>query len=275
MKDSDGTVIIFRGEPRGGTKQTREFCENEKASVSIDRCREDSEAEASELIVKFVRENRIQVLNVAGPRASEWAEGLLRLSCARSFPDVAAVSDRRTNRGKVALIGEKVCDGRRPPLQKMTVERLRRLEQVFDRVPIYFVTTCTSERRAVLACDAVHDALKCFAASGPDQGGWIGAYVLMPDHLHLFVALDETQTNLSKWMKALKAALSAALRANGHSPPYWQKGFFDHVLRSDESYSAKWDYVRDNPVRAARVSEPSEWPYLGQIFDLDYRRDRV
>ena len=31
--------------------------------------------EASELISKFVRENGIRILNVAGPRASEWVEG--------------------------------------------------------------------------------------------------------------------------------------------------------------------------------------------------------
>jgi len=28
--------------------------------------------------------------------------------------------------------------------------------------------------------------------------------------------------------------------------PHWQKGFFDHVLRSGDSYSQKWDYVREN-----------------------------
>jgi len=33
-------------------------------------------------------------------------------------------------------------------------------------------------------------------------------------------------------------------------PPVWQRGFFDHLLRSDESYAEKWNYVRENPVRA-------------------------
>ena len=35
--------------------------------------------------------------------------------------------------------------------------------------------------------------------------------------------------------------------------PHWQKGFFDHVIRSEESYEQKWVYVRDNPVRAGLV----------------------
>ena len=75
VKDSDGTVIIFRGEPRGGTKQTREFCENKKRPYQLIDADEMSIDEASELISKFVRENGIRILNVAGPRASEWPKG--------------------------------------------------------------------------------------------------------------------------------------------------------------------------------------------------------
>ena len=158
---------------------------------------------------------------------------------------------------------------------KQTVERLRRLEEVFERGPIYFVTACIYERRTILACDSVHDAFELFAKSGSDHGAWVGHYVLMPDHLHVFVALDDAKTNLSRWMKALKGALSKVLRASRQSPPFWQKGFFDHVLRSGDSYSAKWDYVRENPVRAGLVSSADKWPYSGVIFDLEYRRDRI
>jgi putative transposase len=97
----------------------------------------------------------------------------------------------------------------------------------------------------------------------------------MPDHLHLFVAFDDHRANLSDWMKALKGALSANLHAAKEQSPYWQKGFFDHVLRSSDSYAEKWNYVRENPVRAGLVSRWEEWPYLGEVFPLEYRRDRV
>ena len=33
------------------------------------------------------------------------------------------------------------------------------------------------------------------------------------------------------------------------------KGFFDHLIRHSESYSEKWEYVRQNPVRAGLVNE--------------------
>jgi len=55
----------------------------------------------------------------------------------------------------------------------------------------------------------------------------------------------------------------------GMSPSDWQPGFFDHVLRSDESYAEKWNYVRDNPVRAGLVGSAGHWPYQGEIVMVD------
>ena len=75
VKDSDGTVVIYPGELRGGTEQTVRF------SVDLERPRQLIDAskisaeEAAKLIAEFVRENKIGILNVAGPRQSEWPEG--------------------------------------------------------------------------------------------------------------------------------------------------------------------------------------------------------
>ena len=151
-------------------------------------------------------------------------------------------------------------------------ERLRRLEWLFDRNPIYFVTATTHERATILAHPAVHDAIERFAASGPDRGTWLGAYVLMPDHFHAFVALDDRKTTLPVWMKSLKNAVSKALRVSGIESPHWQKGYFDHVLRSAESYSQKWHYVRENPVRSNLVTRWEDWPYLGEPHPLELRK---
>ncbi len=97
----------------------------------------------------------------------------------------------------------------------------------------------------------------------------MGRYVLMPDHLHLFAAFAPGAPQLSKWMAALKGALSAVWRAQGRRAPFWQKGFFDHVLRSRESYAEKWLYVRENPVRAGLVKRWEAWPYQGEVYSLE------
>jgi hypothetical protein len=49
----------------------------------------------------------------------------------------------------------------------------------------------------------------------------------------------------------------------------WQPGFFDHLLRNDESYARKWEYVRENPVRAGLVAERDQWPHQGEIVVID------
>ena len=139
--------------------------------------------------------------------------------------------------------------------KRQHLDRLHRLELVYTRSPIYFVTTCTSNRRHILATAAIHESFVRFGEEGPKHGAWIGAYVLMPDHLHLFVAIDDEKISLANWMKSLKNAISKRLRANGIPTPHWQKTFFDHLLRSEDSYSEKWNYVRENPVRAGFVKQ--------------------
>jgi hypothetical protein len=49
----------------------------------------------------------------------------------------------------------------------------------------------------------------------------------------------------------------------------WEEGFFDHVLRGNESYSQKWNYVRENPVRAGLVKSAPAGPYQGEIVYID------
>ena len=50
--------------------------------------------------------------------------------------------------------------------------------------------------------------------------------------------------------------------------PIWQKDFFDRQLRRGESYTAKWHYVRENPVRAGVASKAEDWPWQGEIHPL-------
>jgi putative transposase len=99
-------------------------------------------------------------------------------------------------------------------------ERLRRLAIIYQRSPIYFVTAAVAERHKVLASEEIHGTFRAFADRASNCGAWVGAYVLMPDHLHLFVAIDGERLTLSAWMKSLKGTLSSGLRAQRNAPPY-------------------------------------------------------
>ena len=89
----------------------------------------------------------------------------------------------------------------------------------------------------------------------------------MPDHIHLFVR-GSNDFLLTQWTRILKRNLSKAIAI---APPHWQKGFFDPVLRSEESYSEKWLYVVENPVRTGLVARAEDWPFQGEVYPLGAR----
>ena len=73
---------------------------------------------------------------------------------------------------------------------------------------------------------------------------------------------------MNKWKEWTAKGICAGLEI---TPPLWQRGYFDHVLRSEESYAEKWAYVRDNPVRAGLVDSWEAWPWQGFV-DFDAPR---
>jgi putative transposase len=164
-----------------------------------------------------------------------------------------------------------------------------RLDRIFQRydLPLFFVTLCVARRRKVLANARAHTAFLDYAKRGLDHNVAVGRYVIMPDHIHLFVPGGH-EFDLGMWMRGLKRVVAAAVvggrsgkdsaaetaAATTFSPveksqPLWQRGFFDHLIRSAKSYAQKWDYVRENPVRAGLVSAAEKWKYQGEIALID------
>ena len=100
---------------------------------------------------------------------------------------------------------------------------------------------------------------------GLEQRAMAGS-VVMPDHVHFFCAPEKEAKSLSVFVGAWKRwtirRIHALRRPGTASPattsPLWQAEFFDHLIRSDESYDEKWNYVRDNPVRAGLLTSLRE-----------------
>jgi hypothetical protein len=75
VKDSDGTVIIYPGKLSGGTEQTLRFCQELQRPHQLIDAAKISEEDVANLIADFIRDHEIDLVNVAGPRQSEWPEG--------------------------------------------------------------------------------------------------------------------------------------------------------------------------------------------------------
>jgi REP element-mobilizing transposase RayT len=120
-----------------------------------------------------------------------------------------------------------------------------------------------------LARDEVHRRFVLFGQTAQRKMNiGVGRYAIMPDHVHLFVR-GGCGFRLGIWFGVLKQVLAKAAHLERAQGQIWEEGFFDHVLRSDESYSEKWNYVRENPVRAGLVKSADEWPYQGEIVYID------
>ena len=155
-------------------------------------------------------------------------------------------------------------------------EHLPRLDTVWREPPIFFVTICTHRRRRILANDVIAAVLLKELRDAPRHRWMIGRYVIMPDHVHFFCAPQRNSKTLSQFVGAWKSWTSRRIgrllpaKSGGDvtREPIWQAEFFDHLLRSNESYDQKWEYVRDNPVRASFVSRADAWKYAGEIERL-------
>ena len=144
-----------------------------------------------------------------------------------------------------------------------------RLGRVFPSNPVYFITLCTYRRRQLLATSPVSDDFIRFAKRAyTERNIAVGRYVIMPDHIHLFVRGPD-DFGLGRWIGLSKQVLRKNIELSSTRDPVWQRGFFDHILRSEESYAQKWNYVCDNPARAGLVANSADWPYAGEIITID------
>jgi hypothetical protein len=75
VKESDATVIIYFGKLRGGTEYTVQCCIEQKRPHKVIDAEKISAEDAAKSIIDFAREHKIDILNIAGPRQSEWPGG--------------------------------------------------------------------------------------------------------------------------------------------------------------------------------------------------------
>ncbi len=130
--------------------------------------------------------------------------------------------------------------------------------------PIY-LTFCTYSRwclpeamRPVVLSHCLHDHGVKLQVHG---------IVVMPDHVHMiFTPLQDERGNifgLTEIVSSIKGAsahsLNKILRRRG---AVWQREYFDHILRSDESAASKVQYICENPVRHGLVEFIDDYPWL-------------
>jgi len=121
----------------------------------------------------------------------------------------------------------------------------------------FFVTINAHERGLNHFCrpDIGDDILNSIQKYQIEEKWFCSIALLMPDHLHLIVSMGEGH-DLSKTLGAWKRWL-----AMKHDLK-WQRNFFEHRLRGDESEYEKRCYIANNPVRAGLADKPEDWRWV-------------
>ncbi len=160
-------------------------------------------------------------------------------------------------------------------MKNLPVRKPTRLQNYdYSRNGCYFVTVCVKNRKKILSeiplevkrrTDYV--GANCVRPLPTEIGKtveteihrlntvysnvFVDAYVLMPDHLHLLLRFDNfdcgrTQfaPTLSRVIKQFKGAVTKQV---GFS--MWQKGFYDHIVRTEDEYYNIWNYIEYNALK--------------------------
>jgi putative transposase len=128
---------------------------------------------------------------------------------------------------------------------------------------------CTAKRCAWFTSPGVAErVLRQFRSVGKQQGVAIVAYCFMPDHLHLVVESLTDTADLRAFVKLAKQRSGWEHRRETREL-LWQSGYYDRVLRRDESLESAVRYVVGNPVRKGLAQSAAEWPLSGSdVFDI-------
>jgi putative transposase len=133
--------------------------------------------------------------------------------------------------------------------------------------PEYFITICCEDRRINSLCHPMIGQIILNSSRNLNSKGiWqCELLLLMPDHLHLlatFSGKKSMEAVITLWKRWLVV----------HTRVKFQRGFFDHRLRSVYSSCEKWAYINLNPVRRGLINDPLAWPYRWTQKDLNLPR---
>ena len=87
----------------------------------------------------------------------------------------------------------------------------------------------------------------------------IFAWCIMPDHIHLLIQGND----IIDFVRLFKGKMTPTARSIEPGHRLWQRSFFDHALRNEESVVDVACYIWENPVRAKIAANPTEYSWSG------------
>ncbi len=146
----------------------------------------------------------------------------------------------------------------------------------------YFVTVCTQDRKPILSTIVGDDAhivpkpygkvVEKYICNVPE----IEKYVIMPDHIHMIIRLDDgtmwassptgknenTTVGADAYIRPKNKIASIVrsiktLTTKEIGKPIFQRSYYDHVVRNQADYNEIWQYIEYNPYKWALKKQGS------------------
>ena len=136
-------------------------------------------------------------------------------------------------------------------------------EYDYSQTGAYFVTICTQDRQKILSSivgDDAHIVPKTYGMIAEKyirNVPEIEKYVIMPNHIHMIIRLDngsmwastptdcQPQHNrISNIVRSIKVLVAKEI---GES--IFQRSYYDHVIRNQRDYEEHINYICKNPLR--------------------------
>ncbi|MDB5971303.1 MAG: Transposase like protein [Hydrocarboniphaga sp.] len=92
------------------------------------------------------------------------------------------------------------------------------------------------------------------------------AWVLMPDHAHWLLQLNEDETLDAVVLRLKGASARSANQVLGRTGSLWQPAYHDRALRKDEHVITAARYLVANPIRAGLVHSLGDYPYWNAVW---------
>ncbi len=133
--------------------------------------------------------------------------------------------------------------------------------------PIFFTLVANYKKCYFINPEINEQIIECLEEIFQTSNIFLPVYCLMPDHLHFVSYATGQEGNLLDRVNYFKSKTSKIGKNFGISD-LWQKRYYDHIVREQESLRKISEYIYDNPVRKKLIEYAGDYPYRKINYEL-------
>ena len=141
----------------------------------------------------------------------------------------------------------------------------------YDWTNIFSITVSTQDRYEWFAYHPrlADEIVSVVLHASRERGSGLLAWCVMPDHVHLLLR----DADVVAFVRLFKGRCTPVARLFEKERRLWQRSFFDHGVRREESLLDIARYILANPVKAGLVVEAKDYKWSGSEAWPAWRED--